>query len=390
MARSRLIKIQHPCWSEKLDILGNDYLIFKYINRGNGCQPVASPPLPIIGVYSDRSTLTFLDVSLGLPYNKLCPGLSVGSDVRLVSELANFKPERGTLLTVGVFDGVHLGHRQLIERLTGKAARNNLLSGVVTFGYHPKAVLSPKTVLARLTTLEQRTALLKSLGVDLVIPLTFNTEFAALTSREFVTLLQKHLLMQGLVIGPDFAMGRGREGDAAMLKALGDELGFTVEVVEPMILDGSLVSSTAIRGALSQGDMRTASKLLGRHFRLSGPVVGGTDRGHALGYPTANIKVDPEQALPGDGVYATLAFMGDESYKSVTNIGVRPTFDGGERTIEVFLMDFDGDIYGRELSIELADYLRGEAKFDSPQKLSEQIAKDVERAEAILSQSSTG
>ena len=337
-----------------------------------------------------RPTLAFLDVRLGLPYNKLCLGLSNGSDVKLVSELENFKPERGTLLTVGVFDGVHLGHRQLIDRLTEKAARNNLLSGVVTFVYHPKAVLSPKTRLARLTTLEQRTTLLKSLGVDLVIPLTFNKEFAALTAREFVTLLQKHLLMKGLVIGPDFAMGRGREGNAAMLKALGDELGFTVEVVEPMLLDGSIVSSTAIRGALSQGDMRTATKLLGRHFRLSGQVIGGTERGHVLGYPTANIRVDPEQALPGDGVYATLAFLGDRSYKSVTNIGVRPTFDGGERTIEVFLMDFDGDIYGRELSIELADYLRGEVKFASPRELSQQISRDVEQAQAVLSQVSTG
>ncbi|UCC59687.1 MAG: bifunctional riboflavin kinase/FAD synthetase [Dehalococcoidia bacterium] len=308
----------------------------------------------------------------------------------MVSELENYKPERGTLLTVGVFDGVHLGHRQLIERLTSKAAQRNLLSGVVTFVYHPKAVLSPKTMLARLTTLEQRTTLLKSLGVDLVIPLTFNKEFAALTAREFVTLLQMHLLMRGLVIGPDFAMGRGREGNAASLTALGHELGFTVEVVEPMTLDGSIVSSTAIRGALSQGDMRTASKLLGRHFRLSGHVVGGTERGHALGYPTANIKVDPDQALPSDGVYATLAFLGDRSYKSVTNIGVRPTFDGGERTIEVFLMDFDGDIYGSELSIELADYLRGEVKFTSPQDLSEQIARDVEQAKSILNQASTG
>jgi riboflavin kinase/FMN adenylyltransferase len=310
--------------------------------------------------------------------------------VTVVSELAEFTPEHGTLLTVGVFDGVHLGHRQLLEKLVQQAAQNNLLSGVVTFGFHPKAVLSPSTRLARLTTLDKRTTLLRGLGVDLVIPLTFNTEFAKLTAREFVTLLQRHLLMRGLVIGPGFALGRGREGNAAVLKELGDELGFTVEVVEPLTLDGSIVSSTAIRGALSQGDMRATSQLLGRNFKLSGLVVGGTERGHTLGYPTANIKVDPDQALPRDGVYATRALQGDRVFKSVTNIGVRPTFDGGVRTIEVFLMDFDEDIYGKELSIELVERLRGEVRFDSAQDLSDQIARDVEQTHAILSQVSNG
>jgi len=304
--------------------------------------------------------------------------------VQVTSELASFSPERGTLLTVGVFDGVHLGHKQLLDRLIQQAAKRKLISGVVTFSQHPKVVLSPRAKLARLTTSEQRTSLLKNIGVELVVPLTFTTEFATLSAREFITLLQRHLRMQGLVIGPDFALGRGREGDAASLESLGHELGFTVEVVEPLILEGSLVSSTAIRGALTRGDMKTTAKLLGRNFRLSGPVVGGMERGHVLGFPTANIDVDPDQALPSDGVYATLTFLGDEVYKSVTNIGVRPTFDGGKRTIEVFLMDFDEGIYGQGLSIELIEHLRGEAKFANAKELSEQIARDVNQARSIL------
>jgi riboflavin kinase/FMN adenylyltransferase len=306
--------------------------------------------------------------------------------VQLVSELKRFSPERGTLLTVGVFDGVHLGHRQLIERLVQRALRRNLISGVITFSFHPRTVLSPKSRLARLTTLEERTALLKAFGIELVVPLTFNAEFAALSAREFVTLLQEHLKMQGLIIGPDFALGRGREGDFNRLKDLGNELGFTVEVVGPLKLEDSLVSSTVIRKALAIGDMRRTSKLLGRHFRLSGPVVGGSERGHILGFPTANIKVDSDQALPVDGVYATLGFIGNKVYKSVTNIGLRPTFDNGERTVEVFLLDFDGNIYGQDLTIELVERLRGEQKFENAEDLIAQIKVDVERAREILGQ----
>lgn len=304
--------------------------------------------------------------------------------MQIVSELSSVKPKCGTLLTIGVFDGVHLGHKHLIGRLTQQAATDNLLSGVVTFSCHPKAVLSPRTRLVRLTTLEERITLLRDIGADFVVPLTFGTELAALSAREFVILLQRHLHMQGLVIGPDFALGRGREGDVAWLQALGQELGFTVGVVEPIVLEGSLVSSTSIRKALTQGDMDMTSKLLGRHFRLSGQVMGGTERGHVLGFPTANIGVDSEQALPSDGVYATLGYLGDKVYKSVTNIGTRPTFGEGERTVEVFLIDFDGDIYSQNLTVELIEHLRGETKFADAKELSAQIARDVEQARAIL------
>ena len=304
--------------------------------------------------------------------------------MQLIAELASFSPERETLLTVGVFDGIHLGHQHLIKRLTQQAATMNLLGGVVTFNSHPQNVLSPQTKLARLTTIEERTRLLRGLGVELVVPLNFSTEVAALSAREFVSLLQVHLRMRGLIIGPDFALGRGREGDAAALQTLGQELGFTVEVVEPLISSGSLVSSTAIREALSRGDMGATSKLLGRYFRLSGPVIGGMERGHVLGFPTANIAVDSDQALPIDGVYATLGYIGDRVCKSVTNIGIRPTFGEGERTIEVFLIDFAGDIYGEKLAVELVERLRGEMKFADAKELSAQISRDVEQARSIL------
>lgn len=304
--------------------------------------------------------------------------------MQLISELASFSLERETLLTVGVFDGVHLGHQHLIKKLIQQAATRNLLSVVVTFNSHPQNVLLPQTKLARLTTVEERTRLLRGLGVELVVPLNFSTEVAALSAREFVSLLQMNLRMRGLIIGPDFALGRGREGDATVLQTLGQELGFTVEVVEPLISGGSLVSSTAIREALSQGDMRATSKFLGRYFRLSGLVIGGMERGHGLGFPTANIGVDSDQALPIDGVYATLGYVGDKVYKSVTNIGIRPTFGDGQRTIEVFLIDFAGDIYGEKLAVELVERLRGEMRFADAKELSAQIGRDVEQARSIL------
>lgn len=304
--------------------------------------------------------------------------------MQLISELASFSLERETLLTVGVFDGVHLGHQHLIKKLIQQAATRNLLSVVVTFNSHPQNVLSPQTKLARLTTVEERTRLLRGLGVEHVVPLNFSTEVAALSAREFVSLLQTNLRMRGLIIGPDFTLGRGKEGDATVLQTLGQELGFTVEVVEPLISGGSLVSSTAIRKALSQGDMRATSKFLGRYFRLSGSVIGGMERGHGLGFPTANIGVDSDQALPIDGVYATLGYVGDKVYKSVTNIGIRPTFGDGQRTIEVFLIDFAGDIYGEKLAVELVERLRGEMRFADAKELSAQIGRDVEQARSIL------
>ena len=307
--------------------------------------------------------------------------------MQLISELSNFSPERETLLTIGVFDGVHLGHRHLITKLTQRAAASNLLSVVVTFNSNPKAVLSHRAKLARLTTLEEKASLLRSLGVDLVVPLTFTTELAALSAREFVLYLKKYLRMRGLVIGPNFALGRGREGNAAVLQSLGKELNFTVEVVEPLKLEGSLVSSTVVREALARGDMKATTKLLGRYFSLSGPVVGGAERGHhILGFPTANIEVEPEQALPEDGVYATISHVGDKVYQAVTNIGVKPTFGKGERTVEAHVLDFSGELYGQKLTIELVERLRSEMKFASPEELSAQIKKDVERAMLILGQ----
>ena len=256
-------------------------------------------------------------------------------------ELAGLSPDKDMLLTIGVFDGVHLGHKYLISRLKELALKQGLASGVVTFRQHPEEVMSPKNKLPFLTDLKQRINLLKGEGVDAVIPLSFTTELAQLSARQFISLLQKHLRVRGMVIGPDFALGRNREGDAETLRQLGKEMGFSVTVVPPVVIDGEVVSSTAIRKALARGDMKRVQKLAGRPFRLQGRVVRGVGRGVKLGFPTANLEIEPEHALPADGVYVSQAHIDNQTYPSVTNIGKRPTFGSKERLVEVYLLDYD-------------------------------------------------
>ena len=299
-------------------------------------------------------------------------------------ELAALSPEKDMALTIGVFDGVHLGHRYLISQLKELARQHGWLSGVVTFRQHPQKVLSSQTKPPFLTNLAQRTDLLKNEGADAVITLSFTPELARLSARQFLGLLKKYLRMRGVVIGPDFALGRNREGNAETLRQLGQEMGFSVTVVPPIIIDGEVVSSTAIRNALAKGDMKRAQNLLGRPFSLHGEVIPGAGRGTGLGFPTANLDIDRGQAFPAEGVYASRVHIDDQTYPSITNIGKRPTFGGSKRVAEVYLLDYHSDLYGQELTVDFIERLRGEKKFDTPQELKKQIAKDVEQGKAIL------
>ncbi|MFC1903629.1 bifunctional riboflavin kinase/FAD synthetase [Chloroflexota bacterium] len=302
----------------------------------------------------------------------------------VAEELARVSPSKDMLLTVGVFDGVHLGHKHLLSQLVAQARQRNLLSGVVTFRQHPQEVLSPQTKLPFLTDLEERSNLLRGEGVEVVAPISFTRESARLDARQFVSLLKKHLRMRGLVIGPDFALGRAREGSADFLRVLGEEMNFSIMVVPPLTVNGEVVSSTAIRKALAVGNMKKVLDLTGRPFMLNGRVVAGTGRGVKLGFPTANLDIDPEQAIPADGVYTGRAYIGGKIYQSMTNVGKNPTFDGGERTVEVYVMDYSGDLCGRELKVDIVERLRGEKRFSSMAELSKQIAEDVKMGRAIL------
>ncbi len=299
-------------------------------------------------------------------------------------ELARLSPEKDTLLTIGVFDGVHLGHKYLISQLTEQAGQQNLLSGVVTFGQHPQQVLLPQTKLPFLTDLDQKTALLKSEGVKAIFILSFTRELAQLSAFQFLSLLKKYLRMQGLVIGPDFALGRNQEGNINLLRKLGQDMNFTITIIPPIMINGEVVSSTAIREALADGDMKRAVNLIGRPFSLHGRVITGAGRGTKLGFPTANLDIDPKQALPTDGVYATRAYIDGQAYQSMTNIGKQPTFGDKKSIVEVYVLDYPSSLYGRQLKIDVIERLRGEEKFDTAEKLKKQITKDIKQGRAIL------
>jgi len=297
--------------------------------------------------------------------------------MHLETELAALASDRATMISIGVFDGVHTGHQELLKRLVQKSRASQCLSVVITFRQHPQRLFSPNDPFSLIQPLEDRIELIRSLGADLVLTLDFDSELAGLDARAFTALLQRHLNMQGLVLGWDFAMGRSRQGSLQTLEELGKRFGFCTEVVGAVTLDGEIVSSTAVRGALAAGDMRKANAMLGRPFSLREKVVAGSGRGRELGFATANLETDSSQALPADGVYAAQTSIADIKYDAAVFIGRRPTFGGLERIVEVHLLDFTGDIYGTELKVDIMERVRGEQKFESVGALKIQIAQDV-------------
>jgi len=304
--------------------------------------------------------------------------------VLVEEELARFSSDKDTVLTIGVFDGVHLGHQRLITELIKQAENRGMLSGVVTFRHNPEKLLSHRYKLPFLMDIEERLALLKYQGASLVIPLSFTPELAQLSAKEFVTLLQKYFKMRGLVIGEDFALGKEREGNTENLQKLGQSMNFFVVVVPPLVINGEVVSSTAIRKALAAGDMLKVRQLSGRPFKITGKVVTGYGRGTGMGFPTANMEVTSDHALPPDGVYAGWAHVNGNAYQVMTNIGKNPTFGVNKRTIESFLIDYHGDLYGTDLQLDILARLRDEKKFDTADELKKQVTEDIRNGKNIL------
>ena len=292
--------------------------------------------------------------------------------------------ERPTVLTIGAFDGVHRGHRHLIGGAVRRAHMLGCQSAVLTFDPHPDLVIRPERARHYLTSADERAQLIAKLGVDLLIILPFTREVMGQSAHEFMSRVCRAVALCELWVGWDFALGRGREGDLPRLRTIGQELGYSVHPVEPFDLDGAPVSSSRIRAALSAGDVVAAATLLDRPFSLRGTVMQGDQRGRTIGFPTANIGVDAQHALPADGVYICHAWLGDQRYGAVTNVGVRPTFAGAHRTVEAYLLDFVGEIYGETLRLDFLQRLRGEQKFDGIAALIAQITSDVAAARAWL------
>lgn len=288
--------------------------------------------------------------------------------------------ETPTAVTMGVFDGVHLGHRELLAR----AFTHGGTSTVITFDPHPVEVLAPGSLPQLITTLSERLALLEELGAELVAVLDL-VEVRHFSPQQFVDeILLGRLDVASLTIGEDFHFGKDRAGDVAFLNAAGARAGFEVDVAGLLGEGGQTISSSRIRRLIEAGSVADAAKLLGSRYRVSGPVVDGDKRGRDIGYPTANLRPIVRKVTPGDGVYATLALIDDATYMSATNVGTRPTFGGGERLIEAHLLDYTGDIYGEEITVEFVERLRPELEFKSVAELLEHIEDDVRRSREIL------
>ncbi len=297
--------------------------------------------------------------------------------MELFQELNIKKELQDSLITVGVFDGVHLGHKHLMAKLIEAAKKSQKSAGIVTFKNHPATVLNPKFKPNFLTNLETKLALLEATGVDFVSAITFNKTVSEFSARDFLGLLKNELGMKGLVVGPDFQMGRNREAGVDRLSALGKEIGFTLEIIEVQEKAGVQIRSTAVRNLISAGEVRKASVMLGRQYSLQGSVITGMQRGRLLGFPTANQTIDQTICIPANGIYATVATVNGTKYPAATSVGTNPTFHGKEQTIETYILDFDKDIYGENIEIEFFDRLRDEMSFENVDDLMVQMEADV-------------
>lgn len=289
-----------------------------------------------------------------------------------------------SVVTIGNFDGVHRGHAEIFAHLKRKSAELGLPSVVVTFEPHPLKILAPGTAPSLITTFVQKAALIEVTGIDYLVAVPFSKEFSQLPARDFVrTVLCNPLGMRHIIIGHDYAFGRGREGNFKTLQVLGALHGFTLEDLPPIGADGSVFSSSLVRSVIAEGDMDAASRILGRYYQISGIVVHGREIGSRIGFPTANISTKNE-LIPPDGVYAVMVSSGDLLIKGACSIGKNPTFEGGTHTIEVFLLDYSGQLYDSTLELFFIRRLRDVKKFPDTSELVRSITQDVLQTREIM------
>jgi riboflavin kinase/FMN adenylyltransferase len=304
--------------------------------------------------------------------------------IRTLSDLP-IPPDK-TVLTIGNFDGVHLGHREIFRKVVREARARGGTAAVLTFEPHPLRLLAPEQAPPRINTPSEKIRLIEASCIDLLVVLEFTRQIANLSAEAFVhDILMEKLAVHHLVVGYDYAFGRNREGDLNSLRKMAVHYGFTLEALGPISRGGEVYSSTRIRKSLQEGDVAGVVEVLGRNFTLDGVVVHGAGRGHKLGFPTANLQTEKE-ILPANGVYAVKVKWRDQLYDAVVNIGYRPTFPEQESSLEIHLLDFQQGLYGETIRLYFVERLRAEQRFDSVEALRSAIGADIEHARRILAE----
>ncbi len=309
--------------------------------------------------------------------------MTVISDLQHIEDIL-----KNPVLTIGNFDGVHKGHLALFEKVKEKAKAIKGTSSVMTFDPHPTRIMKPGNGPQLLTPTQQKLKLMEKAGIDVIFCIPFTKQFASISARDFVKkILVEKIGIKEIVVGYDYSFGSGREGNIELLKQLGKDFGFAVNVVKPIHVNHTLVSSTSIRELVQEGNLSEAERLLGRRYQICGIVVKGKNRGgRLLGFPTANLKLIDE-LTPKPGVYAVEVLIGDQIYKGLTNIGYNPTFHNNQFSVETHILDFSENLLGKTVQIDFIERLRDEKTFESIEELGEQISKDITRARKIFESS---
>jgi riboflavin kinase/FMN adenylyltransferase len=305
--------------------------------------------------------------------------------MRIIDDLTFTREDFSSpVVTIGNYDGLHLGHQAIIKRVIELARDGKKKAVVLTFEPHPVKFLHPELQIPLITPYRKKMMLLTQFGVDVTINLPFTEDIARMSAKEFIQeIVQRRIAPCWVVVGFNFTFGKGRTGTPEELKKIGEELGFGVEIIPPHTVAGEVVSSTRIRELIARGDIREANRMLGSNFFMLGKVIHGHARGKSLGFPTANLEIT-QDLYPKEGVYAATAIVDEQRYDGVVNIGTNPTFGDEKLAVEVFLFDYHGDLYGKELQVALVDKLRDEQTFPSVDALVRQIGQDIQKAKEIL------
>lgn len=307
--------------------------------------------------------------------------------MKIYNKLSDFEPKGNAVVTTGTFDGIHVGHQKIIQRLIEKAKEMKGESVLLTFWPHPRLIISPNdNNLKLLTTIDEKTEILEKLGIDHFVVLPFTREFSELSSEKYIEEILLHGLgTKAMVIGYDHRFGKNRGGGIDYLREHSERFKIEIEEISRQELENITISSTKIRNAILTGDVKTANELLGRNYQFSGPVVKGRQLGRTIGFPTANIQVQKKYKLiPKNGVYATHVFLRNKKHKGIMNIGNRPTVEGLGRTQEVHIFDFSDDIYGETIKVEILEFIREETKFENIGELIKQIELDCQSAKSLF------